>query len=208
MEVNGVMEAELNRQIFDSSSYKDALKLSKVGMWELNLKTGSLHLSEEHIEIMGSPDIPSIISMNDYINHYVYEDDREFLPGISERIVAGEWEGNQTEVEYRIKRKDGPLIHVYAKMNLNRLEEGIISGITQNITASREAEIQLNNTLSHLADLKFALDESTLVTITDVRGNITYVNEKFCSISGYSKSELIGTSHNLTNSGYHPKEFF
>ncbi|MFC4409510.1 putative bifunctional diguanylate cyclase/phosphodiesterase [Chungangia koreensis] len=197
----------MNKLIFNNSAYKDALKLSKVGMWELDLTTGNLHLSDEHIEIMGSPDIPTMIPVQEYIKEYVHEDDWGFLPSITEKIIDGEWDCSQTEIEYRIKRED-ELIHVYANMNLERLEENIISGITQNITASREAEIQLNHTLRHLADLKFALDESTLVTITDVNGTITYVNDKFCSISGYSKSELIGCSHNLTNSGYHSKSFF
>jgi len=70
----------------------------------------------------------------------------------------------------------------------------------------RTAELEISNTT--LAKFKAALDEHALVTITDAAGKITYANEKFCETSGYTKEELIGQSHHLVNSDYHPTEFF
>ena len=63
------------------------------------------------------------------------------------------------------------------------------------------------NPIRKLSDLKFAIDQSAIVAITDQTGKITFVNDKFCEISKYSLEELLGQDHRIINSGYHTKEF-
>ena len=81
-------------------------------------------------------------------------------------------------------------------------------GCLSDIGDRKHIEAQLNDSLKELADVKFALDCSSNVAITDHRGRITYVNDKFCEISKYSRAELMGKTHRIINSGYHSQQFF
>ena len=69
-------------------------------------------------------------------------------------------------------------------------------------------ELELKKSMQELIDIKFALDESSIVAITDSKGTITYINEQFSEISKYPKEELLGQDHRILNSGYHPNSFF
>src|SRR5690606_32593049 len=70
------------------------------------------------------------------------------------------------------------------------------------------SEKKLSEAYRTLSDYKFALDESSIVAITDSRGTITYVNDYFCSISKYSREELVGQNHRIIKSGHHDRDFF
>ncbi|MEQ8974049.1 MAG: PAS domain S-box protein [Coleofasciculus sp. C1-SOL-03] len=73
---------------------------------------------------------------------------------------------------------------------------------------NQELERRVKARTQELEFHKLALDYSAIVAITDAQGMITYANQKFCEISQYSPDELIGQTHRLINSGYHPSSFF
>ena len=76
------------------------------------------------------------------------------------------------------------------------------------VRQKEESQRDLRAALTDLAHQKFALDQHAIVSITDVKGVITYANDKFCQISGYSRQEILGHSHALINSGTHHRSFF
>jgi len=65
----------------------------------------------------------------------------------------------------------------------------------------------ITDSLRSLDELRYALDQAAIVAATDRHGRITYVNDKFCEISQYSRGELIGQDHRIINSRFHAKEF-
>ena len=74
--------------------------------------------------------------------------------------------------------------------------------------AMTEPQRKLPQALNEMLDVRFALDEHAIVAVTDPAGKITYVNDKVCALSQYSRAALIGQDHRLINSGYHSKDFF
>ncbi|WP_017294254.1 PAS domain S-box protein [Geminocystis herdmanii] len=81
-------------------------------------------------------------------------------------------------------------------------------GIFYDITQKRRDEMEKQKILQELSAFKQGLDQSAIVAITDSKGIITYVNDRFLTLSGYSREELIGNTHRILNSGYHSRGFF
>lgn len=81
-------------------------------------------------------------------------------------------------------------------------------GAVHDITERKNNEDEIKKLNGSLSDFQQAIYQSAIVSRADKQGTITYANENFVKISGYTLMELIGQNHRIINSGFHPKSFW
>jgi two-component system CheB/CheR fusion protein len=92
-----------------------------------------------------------------------------------------------------------------ASHNYEVNDQVVLNAINEELDQSGS---QRHSNLKEISDYKYALEEATIIAITDRKGIIKKVNNNFCKISQYTEQELIGQDHRIINSGYHTKLFF
>lgn len=139
---------------------------------------------------------------------------KEFFTALWATIANGKvWRG-----EIKNKRKDGSFYWVDSTLMPLFDSRGMISGyigVRFDVTERKQAEERLQtlalaqvSLVQEIKNRQSVLDEAAIVSETDRKGNITFINDKFCEISGYSREELLGQNHRIVNSSHHPKSFF
>lgn len=128
-----------------------------------------------------------------------------------ERLASVLHEGGDTVIEVRVAGR------IMALKVRSQLEAGAAYRMVSLTDISVEWEqckkFELTRTAmeesrAELGAYKAAIEQHAIVGVTDRAGRITYVNQRFCTISQYQRSELIGKRHSIVNSGHHPKGFF
>jgi PAS domain S-box-containing protein len=61
---------------------------------------------------------------------------------------------------------------------------------------------------NEMIEMEKFIDTSNIISKADSKGKITYVNDKFIKVSGYTLDEVLGQNHNIVNSAYHPQDFW
>src|SRR5680860_560782 len=116
-----------------------------------------------------------------------------------------------TDQEIIIERPNGDRLNILPFPVPFLDSSGRVTGAVNvliDITNRKKEQEKLWKLNKELSDYKHALDESSIVAITDQKGIIKHANDNFCKISKFSPEELIGQNHRIINSGYHSKEYF
>lgn len=123
--------------------------------------------------------------------------------------LAAKLEHNHSTIEQSLILRDGTKIEIkIAMVPIDYEGHSAILALFSDETKRRNAERTFEKAAKELQDINFALNESSIVAITNAKGVIQFANDKFCEISQYTKEELLGKNHRILNSGYHPKSFF
>ncbi len=76
------------------------------------------------------------------------------------------------------------------------------------VTQRYKYALNAKESLHLLQEYQEATNHSSIVSKTDTKGIITYVNDAFCEISGYTREELLGKNHNIVRHPDNPASIF
>ncbi|WP_342512112.1 EAL domain-containing protein [Sporosarcina sp. FSL K6-1522] len=132
------------------------------------------------------------------------------FPKLAEQALSEAEMGKELPItEMNLTLRDGKVIDIeMATVSINYDGSPAVLALFSDETKRKEAERIFEKSTKELKDVNFALNESSIVAITNRTGIIQFVNDKFCEISKYTRAELMGQDHKILNSGYHPKAFF
>ncbi|MGE5659792.1 MAG: PAS domain S-box protein [Actinomycetota bacterium] len=193
------------------SYYRCIVETASEGVWIFDTESKTTFANSRMAEMLG-------YSVEELLGRSLFEFIDCESQAIAQTYVERRRQGIRERHDFKFIRSDGS--HLWAIVSATPLfnSRGEFAGVLRMITdisdvydelrLRKQAEAELRATLQELEFEKFALDQSAIVAITNDQGVITYANDQFCDISQYSRQELIGKTHRIVNSGYHPSVFF
>lgn len=202
---NMTKEKEAEQSLIDGNRLLDeSQSIAKIGSWKFDLVTNDLIWSEGHYRIFELDKMPTDQLYKAYRSR-IHKDDLAKLNKVSIDVNKT---GKDFKIKYRIVFPDQRVKHILEIGQPFKNENGEVTelkGIIQDITAITMAEQKIIQKSKEIQDIRSALDESAIVSISDQMGLLTYVNDNFCTISKYAKDELIGKDQRSIT-GHFPEE--
>jgi PAS domain S-box-containing protein len=200
--LNLQLEQEIQHHRQTETDLRDFVENASVGLHWVGADGTIMWANQAELNLLG-------YTPEEYIGHSIKEFhvDLKTIDDILNRLLS---DRPVQEYEAQLRCKDGSICDVLIDSSPAR-KDGKFSHtrcFTRDISERKRNEVLLQDTLRSLKFQKYALDRAAIVAITDRAGIITYVNEQFCQISQYTSAELVGNTHRVINSGYHPPEFF
>jgi PAS domain S-box-containing protein len=189
-----------------SKRLKLATESANIGLWDWDIVRNELHWDDTMYRLFG-------VKKEDFVGTYdawaraLHPDDRAATEAALHTAIKDD---NGYTAEFRVIRADGTIrtISATAKIFHDVTGKSIrVVGVNRDVTDESRAAKKMKASLKESNELKDAIDEHAIVGITNSLGEITYVNNKFCEISLFSREELIGHGYRIIGAGYHPKEF-
>ena len=195
-------------------------------------RTAKLDAAVHHLESIVAA-VPSTIGywdrslvncMANRAHTEIFGRDAATLPGTTLRELVGDerFEKHKPQAEGALRGEaqafeltlpatgEGGARHLLVRFVPDRLN-GDVNGFyafTHDVTELVESRLKLAAAQRDAAALLRAIHEHTIVSVTDHAGRILEVNDQFCAISGYAREKLVGQTHGIVNSGFHPQEFW
>ncbi len=145
--------------------------------------------------------------IDDFLIPSRYRDDHG--SGLRHFLSTGHGAVLNRVVEYEAVHRDGHEVPIELAVTPIKTQNGYeFNAFIRDITERKNYEKKQAELLQEIQYQRDALDQHAIMSITDVKGVITYANRKFTEISQYSNAELVGKKHNVIKSEYHPDYFF
>jgi PAS domain S-box-containing protein len=181
---------------FMYNTYELAVNSAELGLWDRNLEENTMFFSKELKKLLGYKE-DEVENKLEFWHKNVHPADKDK----AHEIILNNQNKLTSKYEniYRIKHKDGNWIWILdrGKTVFDKNGKAIrMIGFYTNITKIKNLEMELSK-------LKKVIEHSPIsIVITDIKGNIEYINPNFSQITGYSFEEVIGANPRVLKSEY------
>lgn len=176
--------------------FRLAQNFANIGVWEWSPSTNEMLWSPQTNYLLGLYHQVGKPSYESFMGA-IHPEDRARVQREMQISVS---KVRKYELEHRVVWQDGTVYWVKTQGNVQRDKQGNVIkmlGVIQDVNQRKIDENKLKSSHKTLSDFKMALDEATIVATIDLQGYITYANENFADISGYTAQELIGRNYDV-----------